>query len=186
MIHPDTRLVGVNPQVGFGVIATRKILSGTVVWVRDPLDLCLDSSAFARLPVLIQQQFTRHAYLDSDGHWLMTWDIARFVNHHCDYNCVVTPWGMEIACRDITEGEELSNDYALFQLDANEEFRCHCDASDCRQHIHSQDVAQHQQRHELQLTEALSQLTLINQPLWSLLEKWQLDILNLKGKPNEG
>jgi uncharacterized protein len=33
MVHPDTTLAFVSDAVGYGVVATRRIPRGTVVWV---------------------------------------------------------------------------------------------------------------------------------------------------------
>lgn len=38
MIHPDTELRFVTPDIGNGVFATRFIPKGTLTWVRDRLD----------------------------------------------------------------------------------------------------------------------------------------------------
>ena len=38
MIHPDTKLRHLSPDIGYEVIATCSIPSGTLVWVRDRLD----------------------------------------------------------------------------------------------------------------------------------------------------
>ena len=38
MIHTDTELRFVSPEMGFGVFATKLIPRGTLTWVRDDLD----------------------------------------------------------------------------------------------------------------------------------------------------
>ena len=178
MIHSDTRLASIDPRVGVGVVATRPIAAGTIVWVRDGLDLCILNADLQQLPDLVAQQFTRHAYLDERDEWTLCWDIARFVNHHCDSNCLVTPWGFEIACHDIAVGQEISNDYELFRLTEDEEFDCCCGAQQCRGHVDSQDVAPHAQRHSAKLATALALVRQVPQPLWPLLTVQQVQQLN--------
>jgi uncharacterized protein len=180
MIHVDTRLVAIDLRVGVGVVATRKIAAGTIVWARDNLDMRIPDASLQKMPDLVVRQFTRHAYLDEHDEWTLCWDIARFVNHHCDCNSLVTPWGVEIACREIAAGEEISNDYALFRLNADEEFDCCCDSPLCRGRIDSKDVTPHAHQHSLKLATALARLKEVPQPLWPLLsehQKQQLDCL---------
>lgn len=173
MIHMDTRLAAIDPRVGVGVVATRPIAAGTIVWVRDDLDLRIPDVSLRKMPDLVARQFTRHAYLDEQDEWTLCWDIARFVNHHCDCNCLVTPWGLEIACREIAVGEEISNDYALFRLNVDEEFECCCGAPQCRGRIDSKDVAPHARRHDVKLASALARHKQVPQPLRPLLSAQQ-------------
>lgn len=173
MIHGDTQLRSIDPRVGVGVVATRTIRAGTIVWVRDRLDLHIAESALRHLPALVATQFRRNAYLDEQEVWTLCWDIARFVNHHCNCNCLVTPWGLEIACRDIAAGEELSNDYALFRLRPHEEFDCCCGATECRGHIDSKDAAASARRHALKIEAAVARVPHVPQPLWPLLSAEQ-------------
>jgi hypothetical protein len=39
MIHPHTCIRYVNPQIGYGVFATAFIPKGTIVYVKDDLEL---------------------------------------------------------------------------------------------------------------------------------------------------
>ena len=173
MIHGDTQLKSMDPRVGVGVVATRTIAAGTIVWVRDRLDLRIADAALRQMPGMVATQFMRHAYLDEQDGWTLCWDIARFVNHHCDCNCLLTPWGLEIACRDIAAGEEFSNDYALFRLQPLEEFDCCCGAPECRGHIDSNDTAVHTRLHALKLEAAVARVSKVPQPLWPLLSAEQ-------------
>lgn len=178
MIHPDTRLQEISPDVGMGVVATRPIPAGTLIWVRDALDTCLDSAAFQALPDQLARQFTQHAYLDGNDSWLMTWDITRYMNHDCNYNCVVTNWGFEIACRDIAIGEQLTNDYALFRLDESETFDCRCGSPNCRGFVDSEEISFYRALNDRRLEKALLLVTSVAQPLWPLLHAWQIPLIS--------
>ncbi|MCG2586478.1 SET domain-containing protein [Massilia sp. TS11] len=174
MIHPDTRLVGISEAVGVGMIATRPIPAGTVIWARDPLDQRISGAAYAALPEVMRERFTRHAYLDDDAQWVLCWDGARFMNHACDYNCVFTPWGVEIAWRPIAAGEQLTNDYALLYLADYEEFDCLCGAAQCRGHIDSRQPEAVAPLHAQRLRQALNLVDKVRQPLWPLLDTAQI------------
>lgn len=171
MIHPHTRLIAVGD--GLGVIATQPIPAGTLVWVLDPLDIRLDPAEVARLAAPLAPRFTWHAYLDHEDQWVMCWDHGRYLNHHCDYNCVMTDWGLELAGRDIAAGEQLSNEYALFKLAPHEEFDCHCGSPRCRGHVDSHRAAHYRVRHDALLDSALARVAAVEQPLWPLLDETQ-------------
>ena len=50
MIHPDTELRFINREIGFGVVATRLIRRGTIIWVRDELDQVLPPPSWPDSP----------------------------------------------------------------------------------------------------------------------------------------
>jgi SET domain-containing protein len=60
-------------------------------------------------------------------------NIARYINHSCDPNCVsdiIEDRLWIIALRDIRTGEELSYDYG-FELEGYEQRPCRCGAKNC-------------------------------------------------------
>lgn len=177
MIHPSTRLALISQSVGVGVVATEMIPVGTVVWVHDSLDTVLSNDGLSSLPNLLSAQFRKHAYLRSDDRWMLCWDIARFVNHSCNCNVVVSPAGFEIACRDIEVGEQFTNEYGLFSLAPDEEFACACGALDCRGWISSHEVSVEQSKQQAKLYEAMICADRVNQPLWPLLNEIQQTLL---------
>lgn len=52
MIHSDTELKFVNPQVGYGVFATALIPQGTIVYVMDSLEISIPADSPLRQDVL--------------------------------------------------------------------------------------------------------------------------------------
>lgn len=56
MIHPDSELLFVSPQIGLGVFATRFIPKGTITWVFDPLDQIVSPEKAARMPARLEKQ----------------------------------------------------------------------------------------------------------------------------------
>lgn len=131
MIHPDTELRFVSPQVGYGVFATRRIPRGTLTWILDPLDQLLPSGQVVGLGPSFQDLLLRYAYLDRKENTVLSWDHGRFVNHSCDSSAASGGNDeFEIAIRDIELGEEITDDYA--ELETDEVFPCVCGASICR------------------------------------------------------
>lgn len=41
-MHPDTEIRHLSEEVGVGVFATKLIPKGTIVWIKDELDIVLD------------------------------------------------------------------------------------------------------------------------------------------------
>lgn len=169
MIHPHTELRSADPEVGHGLFATGRIPRGTVTWVQDPLDRVIAAAAAAGLPMLLRRSLERYTWRNAQGDFVLCWDLARFVNHACDANCLRTAGGFEIAVRDIEPGEQMTNDYADLGLHEGERLQCRCGAGNCRELIRAEDVP-HLRRHwQAQLAAALTHLGHVPQPLWSLL-----------------
>lgn len=54
------------------------------------------------------------------------------MNHSCAHNCALAPLGFEIAIADTAAGEQLTNDYVMLNLEADERLVCQCGLSGCR------------------------------------------------------
>ncbi|MFP4055023.1 MAG: SET domain-containing protein [Phycisphaerae bacterium] len=169
MIHPDTELRTVSPEVGFGVYATRPIPAGTIVYVLDrlervvpPFDPLLRDGRYA--PAI-----EKYSYIDPSGDRVLSWDLAKYVNHSCDPNSLSTGYGFEIAIRDIPAGDELTDDYGMLNL--RREMECLCGCVGCRKVIRPDDLATEAPRWDRLVRPALRKLRRLPQPLWSLLEE---------------
>ena len=46
MIHPNTKIEYINVQIGYGVFATHFIPKGTIVYVKDSLELEITHTSF--------------------------------------------------------------------------------------------------------------------------------------------
>jgi hypothetical protein len=130
VIHPDSELRQVDPEIGLGVHATRLIPRGTITWVLDALDQRIAPERLESLGRLYRPLIDRYAYLNGRGERILCWDIGRFMNHACDANTISTGWDFDLAVRDIRAGEQITNDYALLNLE--HAFRCACGADACR------------------------------------------------------
>ncbi|HVN40624.1 MAG TPA: SET domain-containing protein [Myxococcota bacterium] len=172
MIHPDTRLGHASDAIGLGVFATRHISKGTIVWALDDLDQRLSPVRVRRLGSRYQALLDRYAFFNAEGERVVCWDIARFVNHHCEANAISTGWHFDIAVRDIDAGEEICNDYGALNLE--ETFECACGSAVCRGHIHPEDFDRYSDTWDVQVRGAFPQVTRVPQPLWDFVSPKRL------------
>ena len=83
MIHPSTRLVYIDDHIGYGIVASELIPRGTITYVKDELEICLSPRQFETLSAVLQSQAEKYSYMDARGTHIMSWDIAKYVNHSC-------------------------------------------------------------------------------------------------------
>lgn len=169
MVHPDTTLAFVSDTVGYGVVATRRIPRGTVVWVQDGFDQTFSPDAFASMPEVMRTPVERYAYRDHRGDMVLCWDLAKYFNHSCASSCLGLDFPFEIAVRDIEVGEQLTDDYGTFYLLSDERFTCHCGAPSCRGQVTASDRQQHLAAWVARLADALREVGQVEQPLAELL-----------------
>ena len=167
MVHPDTELRFVNPTIGWGVFATRRIPRGTVIWVLDPLDQRFTPAQFARMPAFARQQLDKYSYVDGRGNYVLCWDHARFFNHCCSANCLSVGYDFEIAVRDIAAGEELTDDYGT--LNPTEPFPCFCGDPACRKRILPDDHVRLGAKWNSLARGAFFLVRTVPQPLWNMM-----------------
>ncbi len=172
MIHPDTRLDHASDTIGLGVFATRLIPKGTILWALDDLDQRLTPVRVRRLGEPYRALLDRYAFFNAEGEQVVCWDIARFVNHHCQANAISTGWHFDIAVRDIAIGDEICNDYGALNLE--ESFVCHCRSSACRRDIQPEDFDRYSDAWDMLVRDAFPQVTRVPQPLWDFVSPKRL------------
>lgn len=122
MLLVKTKL-GVSRIHGIGLFADEFIKEGTVIWKFDALiDLRFAEEKIERLSQAAREQIQKYSYREKhSGLYVLCGDDARFFNHSVDPNCFDVYYNQEqdltIARRDIEADEELTCDYALFDLD---------------------------------------------------------------------
>lgn len=163
MIHPHTTLRHVSKAIGDGVFATCFIPKGTLVYVQDPLEIDISPAAFRALAEPIKALADKYSYIDERGHRILSWDIAKYVNHSCEPNSISTGYGFEIAIRDIGPGEQITDEYGLFNLEWS--IDCHCGSPSCRGAIHGSDVDELYPRWDEWVIDALQHFNQVEQPL---------------------
>jgi len=87
----------------------------TVTWVQDRLDRTFSPTEVATFAPMLRDVLDKYCYRNRTGRYVFCWDHARFMNHSFDSNCLLTPYGVEIAVRDIEAGEELTRRLRLLQ-----------------------------------------------------------------------
>lgn len=170
MIHPHTALCSVGPELGYGVVATRRIPRGTVTWAQDPLDVVLTPEAIRGLGPAYAGLVSHYGFRDQPGNVVLCWDLGRFLNHSCQPSCGGTDYRFEVALRDILPGEELTNDYATLRLRPDESFRCGCAARACRRLITPAQPAASAAALRRQLAAAVAEIPSQPQPLLELIQ----------------
>ncbi len=116
--------IGQSKIHGIGVFANQFIPKGTPIWKFQPgFDLKIDKSELANLSEPAKEQFFEYTYLNpKTNKYILCFDDARFFNHSDNPNCIDSnssddEEGIDIAARDIQEGEELTCDYKEFEAD---------------------------------------------------------------------
>ena len=114
MLHPDTELKLVDPEVSYGVFATRPLPAGTITYVRDAPEVTVTPEAYRRCAPELRVAVDRYSYVDERSDRVVSWDFAKYVNHYCRPNSMSTGYGFEATLRDIAAGEQITDEYALF------------------------------------------------------------------------
>lgn len=109
---------------GNGLVAVQPIASGTPVWRFQPgFDQAFSPDAFEALPEPARVHLRHFAWARAgDRHWILSGDLACFMNHSATPNTGVAPDATDtevtVALRPIAAGEELTCDYFAFDLEA--------------------------------------------------------------------
>jgi hypothetical protein len=168
MIHPDTRLKFINTDIGYGVFATAPIPKGTIVYVKDELDIEITKRQFNKLDNVHQQIVTKYSYIDQRGVRIVSWDHAKYVNHRCECNTMSAGYGFELAIQDIAENEEITDEYGLFNFLAPIEVNCGC--TNCRKTVLPTDINNFFAVWDALVSGALRYVPAVPQPLWDIMD----------------
>lgn len=168
MIHPDSELRRVNPEVGYGVFATKFIPKGTIVYIKDQLELVFSTTDPRLSDPVYKDLIEKYSYTEPNGQLILSWDIAKYVNHCCNCNIISTGYGFEIALRDIHPGEEITDEYGLFNPDF--EMDLHCEKEGCRKKLSPQDIDHHYKEWDTKIISALGEFKKVSQPLLKYMD----------------
>jgi hypothetical protein len=168
MIHPHTQLREVSAQVGLGVYAAETIPAGTIVYVKDLLETSIrPDDPMLRYPAY-RKSIDTYCYSEPDGTRVLSWDLAKYVNHSCRPNSLSTGYGFEIALTDIAPGEQITDDYGVFI--GPEVLTCCCGHPDCRGVVRWEDFSRHVDAWDRRVQLALTNFRHVSQPLLGLLD----------------
>lgn len=176
MIHPNSELRMVSPEVGYGVFATQFIPKGTIVYIKDDMELVFKPDDPRRHDPLYQDIIEKYSYAEPNGNLVLSWDIAKFVNHCCNCNIISTGYGFEMAIRDIQIGEEITDEYGLFN--SGWEMSLVCDKPGCRKKLTPDDIDLHYKNWDNKIKEAFLSFKKIDQPLLKYMKPKIYEKLN--------
>jgi hypothetical protein len=168
MIHPSTELRLVNPHVGYGVFASAPIPKGSLVYVQDSLDIEITPERYESLDEASRQLAEKYAFVDARGIRIVSWDSAKYVNHSCNPNTMSTAWGFEIALRDIAPGEQITDEYGLFNLEWDME--CCCGHHGCRGLVTGSDAELLYRNWDRSVRSAMAEIPNAPQPLLDFVD----------------
>lgn len=172
MIHPHTELRFISPEIGYGVVATKRIPKGTITWVLDRLDREFTPEQLQQMEAPFQKVLDVYAYRNNKGNLVLCWDHSRYVNHSFRANCLSTAYDFEIAIRDIEPGEELTDDYGY--LNVSEPFRAMPEGTR-RQVVYPDDLLKYHSVWDKKLEQAIRKFPSVDQPLRFLLSEETFD-----------
>lgn len=168
MIHPSTELRHIDAELGYGVFATSHLPKGTITYVWDRLEVeILPGDPRLDEPVL-GELIDRFSYTNSLGTRILSWDHAKYVNHCCQCNTMSTAYGFEIAVRDIAAGDQVTDEYGMFNLRTPMKLRCRL--GPCRGEVRATDLDQLCDVWDVQVRAALELVESVEQPLWPLVD----------------
>jgi len=176
MIHPRTRLHYINDEIGYGVFATEFIPMGTITYVKDALEPEVTPEEFALHSPDMQEVIEKYSYMDERGVRIISWDFGKYVNHCCHCNTMSTGYGFEIAIRDIRPGEEITDEYGIFNIGSH--LYLSCKFNDCRGCVRQEDFDALYQQWDDQIKPALYFLPQVQQPLIPFLHEDALQGVN--------
>ncbi|MFI5196486.1 MAG: SET domain-containing protein [Chitinophagales bacterium] len=168
MIHPDTALKFISPEIGYGVVATKFIPKGTITWILDPLDQVFTPHEIKKLDPVFQEKLNVYSYRDGQGNFILCWDNSRFINHSFHSNCITTAYNFELAVRDIHPGEELTDDYGY--LNVTEPFVCLPEPGTTRTMVMPDDLLHFHAEWDAKLKDAFKNFNKVNQPFLHLID----------------
>ena len=152
-----------------------------MVWVQDPLDREIAPEEMAQLEPGLRERALCYCYRNRAGRFVLSWDHNRYVNHSFSPTCIMTPYGLELAVRDIHPGEEMTNDYGT--LNIIEPFEP-VDEGHARKSVQPDDLARHHPEWDRRLQEACAAIAAVEQPLRPLIsgDIWQTCLRMADGK----
>ncbi len=169
MIHPKTTLRFINEEVGYGLFVTELIPKETITYVKDSLEIELSPEDYEQHSKVMQDVIEKFSYVDERGMRIISWDFGKYVNHCCQCNSISTGYGFEIALRDIYPGEQLTDEYGIFNLD--EPMQLFCEQPDCRKIIRPEDFDLYYPIWDEKILKVLPLAFEIEQPLWNFLSE---------------
>jgi hypothetical protein len=168
MMHPDSELKYINDVVGYGVFAKALIPEGSITYVKDSLEIEISPEDYERHSSVMQDVIEKYSYIDQKGNRIISWDFAKYVNHCCNCNSMSTGYGFEIALRDIQPGEQITDEYGLFNV--KQDINLVCDQPHCRKKLKEDDFDNLYPEWDAKVKKSLAKFNTVYQPLRPFLD----------------
>lgn len=168
MIHPDTELRLINEQMGYGVFASRFIPKGTVLYARCAMDQVFEPDDPRLSDPVYRDTLERYTYVEPGGRRVLCWDIGKYVNHCCHPSTLTTGYGFEITLQDLWPGQEITDDYGIFNCGIP--IPLICQKQVCRGMLVPGDFDRHVEGWDERIRDALPHASRVNQPLWGYID----------------
>jgi len=168
MIHPNTKLDFVSDSVGYGVFATSFIPKGTIVYVKDDMEIVVPKNDNIHNDKRYKKIIDTYSYRDEKGNYILSWDIAKYINHCCEPNSISTGYGFEIAIKDIQIGEQITDEYGLLNIE--QPIPLNCVNCKCRKVVSPNDYKTHLPRWDKEAKEAIDLIKSVEQPLFDYID----------------
>ena len=182
-MHPHTEIRFINDEIGYGVVDIRFIPKGTITWVQDDLDNIYTPGEVEAMAPRLKEMVDKYTFRNKDGNYVMCWDLAKYVNHSFNSNCLSTAYDFEIAIRDIDPGEQLTDDYGY--LNITEPFEAKDEGLE-RSTVYPDDLLRYHEQWDAKIEAAFKHFYQVDQPLMELVPKDHRDLLKeklSKGEP---
>lgn len=167
MMHPDTELRFISDEMGYGVVATGFIPKGTITWVQDELDQVYSPASVEKMHPKMRELVDKYSFRNNKGDLVLCWDLAKYVNHSFNANCLSTAYDFELAIRDIHPGEQLTDDYGY--LNVSEPFVAR-DEGTSRKAVFPDDLLHYHEEWDKKLEKAFQDFEKVQQPLKELVK----------------
>lgn len=175
MIHPKTELKFISSEIGYGIFASEDLPAGTIVYVKDAMEISIEPIDYLQMKGLLKDNVDRFSYIDEYGNRIVSWDLAKYVNHCCDCNTISTGYGFEIAIKDIKKGDQITDEYGIFNLDQPMEVSCGKNC--CRNILTNKDFENHYKEWDEKIKKVIQSVFKVDQALIDVIdEQTQLEL----------
>lgn len=173
MLLDSIRIKWISNEKGYGLFASEFIPKGTIVYVRDKLDIVIPSVDYEKEylnDIKYSSMTSKYYYETKYGEKIICWDLAKYMNHCCYSNTLSTGYEFEIAICDIMPGDEVTDDYRIFSTDHGL-MEVRCEKDNCVILSDNKITKSHITSWDNKIKEAIKYIFTNNQPLDPYLSK---------------
>ena len=130
---------------------------------------------YARHNPEMKAHIEKYSYRDEDGMRVISWDLAKYVNHCCQSNTLSAAYNFDIAVHDIQAGEEITCDYGMLNIE--EAMPVICNKKGCRKMVLPYDFEYPElvAKWDEKVKSALAEFRAVEQPILKYLPEVSFD-----------